>query len=111
VARIEIDKQTPDADGLTVEFGAVSAASAPDGNYFLTGGAETVLIQNESESPITMTVDVAVAVDGVAVADRVVTVPANAIVAWRPKAVHRQASGQVHLNFSTATDVGIAILG
>jgi hypothetical protein len=66
MARIQINKQNPDADGMTVVFGAVSAAAAPDGNYFLTDGSETILIQNEGGSSITMTVDVAVAVDGVA---------------------------------------------
>ena len=110
MARTELVKQVPDADGLTVTFGAVSAAAAPDGNYFTTDGTETVLIRNDSGAPITMTVDVPVAIDGVTVADRVITVPATSIVAWRPKDVHRQTTGQVHLNWSTATDVDVAVL-
>ncbi|GAB3471183.1 hypothetical protein [Actinophytocola sediminis] len=110
MARTQITTQSVDADGLTVLFGAVDATASPDGNVFATGGGETVLVQNESESPITMTVDVPVTVDGVAVADRVITVPANSIVAWRPKAVHRQADGTVRLNWSTATDVGVAVI-
>jgi hypothetical protein len=110
MARTELAKQTIDADGLTVVFGAVSAAAAPDGNYIVTDGSEVILIDNASVSPVTMTVDVPVAVDGVTVADRVVTVLAGATVAWRPKAVHRQSDGTVHLNFSSAASVTAAVL-
>jgi hypothetical protein len=110
VARTEIVKQTVDADGVTITLGAVDATAAPDGNYVLTDGSELVLIQNDGASPITMTVDVPVEVDGVPVADRVVTVAAGALVAWKPKTVHRQSSGQVHLNWSTATEVTAAVI-
>jgi hypothetical protein len=49
-------------------------------------------------------------VDGITAIDRTVSVPGGAIVAWRPKPVHRQANGRVHLNFSSATSVTAAVL-
>lgn len=112
MARIEIEKQASAAGGSALTFGAVSAAAAPDGNYFLSNGSEVVLIKNAGAAPHTMTVDVPVIVDGVTVADRVVTVAAGATVQWRPKDVHRQpGTGQVHINFDNAVDVTVAIIG
>lgn len=110
MARIEITKQSSARAGSEVEFGAVSAAAAPDGNYFNSDGSEIVLIRNAGAAPHTMTVDVPVIVDGTPVDDRVVTIPAGETWQWRPQPEHRQSSGQVHLNFDNAVDVTVAVL-
>lgn len=111
MARTEITKLTPDADGVALAFSAVTAAAAPDGHYVVTDGSVTILVKNANVSTVrNMTVDVAVAVDGVASPDRNVPVPASSTVVWRPKDVHRQPDGTVHLNFDHATDLTVAIL-
>jgi hypothetical protein len=110
MARTAIAKQTPARAGTAVNYGAVSAAAAPDGMYFDSDGSELVLVKNGDVGSHTMTVDVPVIVDGVTVADRVVTVAAGATVAWQPRPEHRQTSGQVHLNFDSATSVTVAVI-
>lgn len=110
MARIEIDKQTATLGGSNVTFGPVSAAAAPDGNYFDTDGSEIVLVKNAGASAHAMTVDVAVIVDGTPVPDRTVPIPAGQTVQWRPTAAHRQTNGQVWLNFDNAADVTVAVL-
>lgn len=111
MARTVINKLTPDADGVTVAYSPVTAAAAPDGHYVDTDGSIVILVKNANVSTVrNMTVDVPVTVDNVAVADRVIPVPASSVVAWRPKDVHRQPNGQVHLNFDNATDLTVCIL-
>jgi len=110
MARTEIEKQAAALGGANVVFGAVTAAAAPDGHYFDTDGLDVVLIKNSGAAPNTMTVDVPVIVDGVAVADRVVTVPAGQTWQWRPRPEHRQTNGHVNVNFSHATEVTVAVL-
>jgi archaellum component FlaG (FlaF/FlaG flagellin family) len=110
MARTEIAKQASARSGSNVVFGAVTAAAAPDGHYIDTDGSVAVLIKNTGAGPNTMTVDVPQIVDGVAVADRVVTVPAGQTWRWQPTDVHRQSNGQVHLNFSHATELTVAVL-
>lgn len=110
MARIEIVKHTAALGGSNIVFGAVSAAAAPDGNYFAFDGVDRVLVKNAGVVPRTMTVDVPQVVDGTAVADRIVTVPAGQTWQWNPTTAHRQSNGQVWLNFSDATDLTVAVL-
>jgi archaellum component FlaG (FlaF/FlaG flagellin family) len=110
MARTKIDKQTAGSVGAELTFAAVDATAAPNGNYFDTDGTDVVLIKNADSAPHTMTVDVPVIVDGVTVADRVVTIPAGKTHVFKPKDVHRQSGGQVHLNFDSATLMTVAVL-
>ncbi|GLW91787.1 hypothetical protein [Actinokineospora globicatena] len=110
MARTAITPQTPTSTGATLTYGAVSAAAAPDGNYFDFDGSALVLINNASGSSITLTIDVPISIDGVAVADRAVTCPTGQVTLWKPNEVHRQPNGQVHLNWSSATSVTVAVL-
>jgi hypothetical protein len=110
VARTALTPIKPTSAGTALTYSAVSAAAAPDGNYFEFDGSALLLVNNASGGSIDLTVDVPVSVDGVAVADRVIACPAGAVTIFKPNAAHRQANGQVHVNFSSATSVTAAIL-
>ena len=110
MARTAIVKQDAGSVGAELTFAAVDATAAPNGMYFDTDGSDIVVIKNADASSHTMTIDIPISVDGTAVADRVVTIPAGKTYVFKPNQVHRQSNGQVHLNFDSATSMTVGVL-
>lgn len=88
------------------------AAANADGNYFTNTGAEIVLVKNGGGSPITVTVVTQNTSDGLAVADRTVSVAAGGSIAlgcW-PRTIYNDANARVQLTYSGVTSVTVKVL-
>ena len=88
------------------------AAADVAGDDFVTTGAEAVLIENGSASPITVTVVTPATVDGLAVADREIIIPAGEMHLcgpW-PRGVYGDANHKVSLTYSDVTSLTVAVL-
>ena len=103
--------QTLDAAGVTPSFGAANA----DG-YAIPGDGRTVMeVKNTNGASRTVTVDIPLTVDGLAVTDKAVTVGATTgdkIIGPFPPATYNQPSGTwqgyVLVTFSAVADVTVA---
>lgn len=87
-------------------------AAASGGDQFANTGREFVRIDNGGGSAVTVTVTTPQTVDGLAVADRTVSVPAGEtrLVGPFPTANYNDASGRVQLAYSGVTSVTVAAL-
>lgn len=112
MARTAITKTTPTRAGVAITtLTAVDASASPNGMSFVSDGSELVIIKNGDASPHTMTVDIPTTVDGQAVTDRTVTVPAGGTYVAGPfGSEYRQQDGTVHLNFDSATGMTVGVL-
>jgi len=103
---------------LTVQHPSRSAnaitqpAAEAGGDVFPNTGKELLLIKNGSASPITLTIATPATVDGLAVSDRTVAIPAGEthLLGPFPTSYYNNASGQVALTYSDATSVTVAVL-
>jgi len=103
--------QTLSRDGVTPSFGAANA----DG-YALPGDGRTVIeVKNTNGATRTVTVDIPGTVDGLAVTDKAITIPATTgdkIIGPFPPGTYNQPSGTwqgyVLVTFSAVTDVTVA---
>jgi hypothetical protein len=87
----------------------VGAAAAGGGDTFTNTGGEVAIVFNGDGSPITVTFTTSVTVDGLAVADRAVTVGASARLAIGPFPKYAYGS-TVSIAYSAVTSVTVAIL-
>jgi hypothetical protein len=84
-------------------------AATAGGDTFTNTGAETLHVFNGDASPITVTLTTTATVDGLAVADRAVTVAAGARLAIGPfKRLEYGAT--VSVAYSAVTSVTVAVL-
>ncbi|MCA9940552.1 MAG: hypothetical protein KC418_18065 [Anaerolineales bacterium] len=69
-------------------------------------------VANGGGSPITVTIQTPGTVDGLAVADRTVTIPAgsNRWIGPFPKEQYRQSDGSIYVDFSGVTSVTVAAI-
>lgn len=99
--------------GSTARTGLVATGVTPggSGDEFANTGVECALIRNGSGSPINVTLDIKVTLDGAAVTDPVVAVAAGAIalIGPFPPAYYNSASGLAKLTCSATTDVTISV--
>jgi len=91
---------------------AVDAAAAPDGMQ-VDWSEDLLLLVRTTGTTTTVTIDTPGTVDGLAVADRSVVVPATTAVGmligpFGPE--YRQSDGKLHLNFSSATGATVAAI-
>jgi len=89
------------------------AAAAAGGDKFDNTGSELVLIKNGSGSPVTLTITTPATMDGLAVTDRTVAIPAgemHLLGPW-PTKYYNDSNGQVSLGYSAETSVEVAIIG
>jgi hypothetical protein len=91
---------------------AVYTAAVADGAKFANDGRMFVDVLNEDASPINVTVQTPVIVDGLAVADLVVAVPAGESrkIGPFPPNIYNQSDGMVYVDYSAVTDVTVALL-
>jgi len=87
------------------------AAAAGGGDSFANTGNEFVYISNGGGGSITLTIVTQSTVDGQAVADRTVSVPAgeSRFVGPFPTSHYNDANGRVQLTYSGVTSVTVAI--
>lgn len=107
--RTAITPQKATAAGLTVAFEPANV----DGNSFLPANGRVVHVRNGSAAPVTVTLPTPATVDGLAIADRAVSVAAgaHAAISVGPTAgVYAQTTGVVHMDWSAVTTVTVAVI-
>lgn len=101
--------QEYDRDGLVPTY----AACAAGGDTFLNNGDTFIHVKNaQAAATVTVTIVTQASVDGLAVADKTVTIAAteDAIIGPFPTSVYNTAAGMVTLTYNTVTTVTIAVL-
>jgi len=92
---------------------ALAMEDAEASDQFVTTGKELVLITNGGASPVTLTVTTTATVDGEAVADKEIEIPAgetHLLGPW-PKAYYGDAEDKVTLGYGGAhADVDVAVI-
>jgi len=99
-----------DRDGVSVADAALTAAVS-DGHSFTNDGQTVLLCQNTNASARTVTVVSTQTVDGLAVADLAIVVPATTgrmVTATFPRTVYNQTDGSVWINYSATADLKVA---
>ncbi len=101
----------PQRIGFTAAAPTFAAANA-DGHQFHNSGKSIVYVKNGGGVSINVTVPTPGVVDGLALADKVVAVPAGEERAFslRKVSTYKQTDGYTHLDFSAVASVTIAIL-
>lgn len=100
-----LSKQVAGTSGLAVTLSAASGG----GDLCPTGKGVFLLVKNGDGSSHTVTLATPDTVDGLAVADRVVTVAAGATeVIPLPDDLYRDTDGFAHLTYSAVTSVTVA---
>ena len=88
------------------------AAANAGGSYFANDGMMFLHVVNGSGAPITVTVETPGVVDGLAIADQIITVT-NAeerFIGPFPPGIYNQSDGTVYVDYSAVTDVSVAVL-
>ena len=93
--------------GIAPEF----AAAAALGDYFANTGTEYIHVKNADAEPHTVTIATQVTVDGLAVAERTLTVASGEekICGPFPRNTYSDANGRVQLTYDAVTDVTIGV--
>lgn len=110
MARAALTLLTADRDGVSVADAALTDAVA-DGHSFVNDGRTVLLLQNTNGSARTVTVQTSVTVDGLAVADLAITVPATTgrlLTAYFPKQFYDQSDGTVYVDYSATAGLKVA---
>lgn len=108
MAASEITIQAISRSGLTPSYEAANV----DGNYFANGGNEFIHVKNGDSSPHTVTIETPNTVDGLEIADRVVSVPATSekIIGPFPAGTYNDGSGNVNISYDAITSMTVAAL-
>lgn len=106
MARTALTVQQIVRSGLNPSY----ASANVDGHSLPNGGTEFVHVKNGGGSSITVTAQTPGTVDGLAIADRTVSVPngGERIIGPFPRATYNQGADEVFLDFSAVTSVTIA---
>ena len=107
MAKTALAVQTVSRAGITGSFTAANA----DGHYIANTEANFFLhVKNGGGSSITVTIETAATVDGLAVADRAVTVAngSEKMIGPFPPNIYNQDDGSVWVTFSAVTSVTVA---
>lgn len=109
MARTDVVAQQISRLGITPSFAAPNVA----GNMFANDGRTYLEVKNGSASPINVTLNIPVLVDGNAVTNPVIAVPATTgdkIIGPFPPGIFNQPDGKVYIDFSAVVTVTIAVL-
>ena len=116
MADVALATQTPGgAGGVAVTYKTSGSAKDPltttDAFKFPNSGKEFVLVK-KGVGALTMTVATPRTVDGLAVADRDVTVPANTdrLIGPFDPAVYNDSDGEVSLTFDSVATLSVAVI-
>lgn len=107
MARTVLAAQQVSRAGLTPVFSAGNA----DGHFVPNDGRVILEVKNTSASPVNVTVQTPGTVDGNAIADLVVAVPATSgdkMIGPFPASIYNQADGSIYVDLSAATGVTVA---
>jgi hypothetical protein len=104
MARTELAVQQPDPAGLTVTLEAVNAV---DGNMIPWRAGRTLHVKNDDAASKTVTVLVPTTVDGLAITDRIVNVPAGVEkeIPIGEQYYRQPTDGMVYIDWSAGTQV------
>lgn len=96
-------------DGIQVDTGT---AAAGGGDSFVNTGRELVAITNGDASSKDITFDIQRTLDGEAVTDKVVTVPAGQtfLAGPFPTSIYNDADGEVQITYSATTSVTVKVV-
>lgn len=106
--RTLVTPQQVTSAGVTPTFEAANAL----GNAVAPAYGRCIRVKNGSGSAVTVTVPTPGTIDGLAIADRTVTVPAttgDVLIALGRGDAYRQADGTVWLDYSAVTSVTVAV--
>jgi hypothetical protein len=105
--RTPITPQRIVAAGLAPAFEPANVA----GNSFKLQNGRYAHVKNGSGSSVTVTIPTPLTVDGLAVADRTVAVPAagERLIALGTATAYKQAGGVAYLDYSAVTSVTVAV--
>ena len=108
MARTVLAVQQVARTGLTPSFSAANV----DGHNVANDGKVVLEVKNGSGAPINVTFQTPGSVDGNAIADLVVAVPAGGdkICGPFPPGIYNQADGTMYVDFSAVTTVTVAAL-
>lgn len=106
MARTAITAQRIDVAGTTP---ATEPANV-DGNSVAFAGNRTVVVKNASAASINATILTSRTVEGLAVPNRVVAVPAGAEKFIRLSSISIQSTGLVHVDYSAVASVTVHVL-
>lgn len=111
MARIALSVLTlPTRAGISIADAALTAANT-DGHMFVNDGRTVLILQNTNGAIRTVTVQTPIAVDGLAVADLSITVPAltgRVITPPFPVTVYNQSNGMVFVDYSGVSQTLVA---
>ncbi len=90
-----------------VDIAGVAAGAS--GDKFDNTGKEFLIVENGSESPVTVTLDVKATVGGLAITDPTVSVPAGGVRMVGPfePRLFNDTDGHVNVTYSAHTDVTV----
>lgn len=112
MARTALSAQFPSRSGLNATYTAPSGTGAGEGIKFTNTGIEVVHVKNADSNPTTITVITPNTVDGQAIGDRSVTVPAASerfLGGW-PTSTYNNSDDSVYMEFSNVTAVTCAVI-
>lgn len=112
MARSVLSVQQPTRDGLNATYTTPAAAGANEGVAFPNTGRETMHVKNASAGAVTLTIPTPLTIDGLAVADRTVSVPAGGdrFIGPFPGEYYNQSDGHVYVEFSAVASVSVAAI-
>lgn len=98
--------QQIDRTGLTPSFSAANS----DGSYVANDGKVFIEVKNSDTSDHTVTIATPNQVDGLAIADLTVTVPASGdkMIGPFPPSVYNNSSGYITVTYSSVTGMTVA---
>lgn len=109
MARTQITPQAATSAGLAVAFEPANV----EGNSFAPKRGRALVVRNGSGSSITVTLPTPATADGLAIADRTVTLAAGAqahVGLGAQGGIYAQTTGLVHVDYSVVTTVTVAVV-
>lgn len=92
---------------------AVMTAAVADGHMFANDGMTTIVFNNTNASPRTVTIQTPGNVDGLAIAELTITVPATngrIYAGTFPRSVYNQTTGYVYVDYSATAGLTVAAI-
>ena len=100
--------QSYDRSGLNPSY----AAAAGGGDEFVNAGVEFIHVKNDDASSMDLTIVTQNTSDDLAVADRVISIPAGEerIIGPFPTGIYNDANGKVQLTYSSVTSLTVGVI-
>jgi hypothetical protein len=91
---------------------AWSAPTAGTGDTFTNTGREAILVNNNVDEPVTVTIETPATVDGLAITDRIIVVGEGkiALLGPFPRATYNNNEGKLKITCSAVVAVTLAVI-